>query len=573
MALYPKQPFGPSASGAAGVRALESVGGAWQRKNGAGYSARLMGDFSRITTSGFEYLTDGRLSDTSGRVAFAGFKYQITFLPGFGRPLEHDAGRGGYFGVGGYVPDPTQHGNQLSYEYPAPSGLADLALFNRYKRAAEAYFGNFYGGRNYRGEVPYEQTRLQMSDESLSLVPYAAFVGDGPDGRVGVFATTILNGRFDVAGRELEDPAICVFPEGASGTINPINPLAFTRQRAEFFPHLKTIATEDHFAVFMLEKFFYTELAANNAGKQPKFWMVRAAGKDMGALSVFDLTTTVFNGARVPDPILFGGVFTGYRSSTGMFNNALNSYSMAFMQTVALPNNTLLLAFYLHHVGTVPSGALGLIPDAEWHVRIAKVTLAPTVTASIVFDRIVGSSPNLGLTLFFPAERIQDIVHLGAGRVLARIVKGLGQPFVNNSTPIDAPRTPGDWPVTFLRSEDSGSTWAEFTPTGFDATLQNKHFGDFRVHRPRTAPADASDGIVLCTSWNSANQAYHVYESKDDGSTWTRKGTVTKPKTFQRIDTDFAGDGGGNFQLLLPGPDTSRPADITIPGRFLPQTP
>jgi hypothetical protein len=102
-------------------------------------------------------------------------------------------------------------------------------------------------------------------------------------------------------------------------------------------------------------------------------------------------------------------------------------------------------------------------------------------------------------------------------------------------------------------------------PIGFDCPLLNQYLGSFKTHKTRK---DGEPGTVLMPAWSVEKQAYCVYASDDDGTTWVRKSVIYKPTEFRRIDTVLADDGGGNFMVLRPGPDPKTPVDVTIPDRY-----
>lgn len=56
-----KFPSGPSAFGAAGVRALDRVGGDWQTKRSANTTSKRMGDFRRVTVEGDGWVSAGKI--------------------------------------------------------------------------------------------------------------------------------------------------------------------------------------------------------------------------------------------------------------------------------------------------------------------------------------------------------------------------------------------------------------------------------------------------------------------------------------------------------------------------------
>jgi hypothetical protein len=180
----------------------------------------------------------------------------------------------------------------------------------------------------------------------------------------------------------------------------------------------------------------------------------------------------------------------------------------------------------------------------RWRFRVVALNLT-TLDVDMTVDDDIGTGTDV-------QAYVQSAVHLGEGWVLAKRIAGFGG--IN-------------FDVDFMLSDDGGATWAMFEPTGFTADLKNQYFGNFIVQQAR---ADGQPGIVLIPAWDSVTSSTYVWASADDGLTWAKRGLVSKPTGFFRIDTMLAGDNGGNFGSLVPGPSLVRPADVTLPDRYNP---
>lgn len=536
-----KFPSGPSAPGAAGVRALDAVGGDWQRKDGPGYSARIMGGFRRVITGGFEYVTFGQTSPTAvgSRTCI---NFRLPFIPAATEAPTLNTGRGVYVNI--------RAGNNVNstalYVYPLSGGIAPVYESARRLRAVEVSYGSFYGGGDIRGVFEFSDTNAFAYGGLFSFSPTAVFVGDtsGPD-KVTLMPTLSLGARTDRAGRVLEDLSILNWTQRAAPVAFSIPASAFTRSDAEFIALMKPVATQDRAAFFMCEKFFYVETVVPGKDYRPKLWMFLSTGKNLSLFNAYNLTATLAANIYVPPPQTGTAAGDIYAPLQSVAPNERNASMMGLMKVVALPGNIVLLAFPMF--GIRPGFAITDPDPARWYWRVARIDLTALTGTLVENEEIPLTGPPL-----YPARYMQDMVHLGDGVVLGREVIGFSGI---------------DFPVKFRRSTDSGATWTQFDPAGFSAPLVNQNFGDFVVHRARSG----SDlGLVLINAWDATEQAVYVYSSADSGTSWTRRGRVAKPTTFYRIDSMIAGDGGANFRDLIPGPDPLRLPDLTMPDRYAP---
>lgn len=537
MTFYPKQPFGPSAPGAAGVRSLAARGGDWQRRRpDANTLAIVQGEFSKIIVSGAEYVSSGKVSPTAMRTAAAS-RYQAPFVPSVPIQPLVNVEDGQYARMGrNDVPDAAP-----SFSYTVYPGRTETyAPLVRTNRVA-ALATSFYGGDRLMGEA----VDLQYSSEGsvlAQLVPDLVYVGarttPQPDKLTAFFGLANF-GRTDLANRPLHD--VCLYLRSRAGTANfdvQFSAGMFTRAEAEFIPFMGVAATEGYLFALVAERFFRPGPYNPAVNYVPKLWLLVAPKADLTAFNAYDLTTNVFSNAYYPTPTPADGSAPSYYGVlSGVAHDRQLDFTMSLMRIVVLPGNRALVFFPQY---CLPAGA------PVWRSRVARITLGPSLTAPLVRDKV--SAAPTGLI----DEYVQSAVHLGEGWVLAKNVMGFG------STELT---------VKFMLSSDSGSSWFEFNPTGLAAPLKNQFFGDFIVHRSRK---DGQNGVVLMPAWDASAQAYFVWASGDNGQSWTRQGLIAKPDAFYRVDSMLAGDGGGNFSALVPGPDPSRPADITLPNRYNP---
>jgi hypothetical protein len=264
----------------------------------------------------------------------------------------------------------------------------------------------------------------------------------------------------------------------------------------------------------------------------PKFWAVATPNTNQfGNLTFSDLTASVFAGARQPTPGSYAGG-SYYGVTAGRAYQFDLSATMASMEIAAVADD----AFVLSWQQRMTTG---------WRTRVARMVVSGgTVTATMSRE---SADQSTRTTL----EYWQNIVHVGNGVVLAKIVSGF-------------PGTNRD--VVFRLSMDGGATWdAPFSPVGFGAQLKNQFFGNFRTHKA-TTPEEP--GRVLIPAWDGTESAYYVWASDDHGATWERKARIYRPDAFMRVDAMIVGDGGGNFLSLSPGPALTNDLDVTLPTRY-----
>lgn len=524
---YPKKPTGPSGFGEAGVRRLQSEGGTFQRSRPEiGVEAKLSGDFSRVTVEGAEYVVIGDHG--------AGFKtrqvqrYIMPFMPSISAPPSLNMGKGRY---ARWVDEGADAEENLTYTYTISLGVTRDYTVRHFYGDRAVGSGGFYGGGTQFGTVSYEVyvptgvTTYFQKDPSLALTRPA-----DPHTDAQQLASFMLGngGRVDTAGRLLQDLFIISYYKDYPAIARLINP-TFTRPDAEFSPAIPMVVTKNITYAMLAENFFkatpYPDAAAG-----PKVFLFWAVGHNLTTPSAADVTSILTTGRVEAEPT--GSIWDPVNGNS--FNAAL-SVTMTTMKTVALPDDWMLVFFRLY------------CDDAgvkRWRSRIARFQYSGGLTGALVVDEELPSDAD---GIYY-----QSAVHLGENHVLAKKVLGF------NGIDFDA---------KLSRSTDGGLTWEEMPFIGIHAPAKNQYLGDLTVHASRK---DGEPGIVLMTAWDATALAYYVYESRNDGTSWVRKGRIYKPDTFRRVDSMVVGDGGGNFETLVPGPNPARPVDITILDRYSP---
>ena len=533
--MYPKPLYGPSAPGAAGVRSLLGRGGDFQRRNPApGVVAKLQGEFSRIIVSGAEYVSQGRVSPTSVR-SYETQRYQIPWRPSAAQVPFINTGAGQYVGRYSVIPTTAPNTTTVYQDYP---GGPDVNYFvrtptGRIGVANGSYYGlsDVMGSFDFRASEPSGGVYFHLTLTAPELV-YAGVAGDPPR-KLSVVPFLFDGGRTDPASRVLPDLGVTLWPRGGTPSVLTVPITAFTRPRAELVSIMRPWSVKGASGFFAAEQFFFPGPPTPGSDYVPKLWMFVAPGHDYSGLTVANLTALMY--ANAVQPPLQPTPVSHYPVNAGNLYNQRQANTMSLMVFATLPGGVLLAAYPLY----ANTGG-----GDRWHLRIARLP-------------VTGGTPSLpvneaGSTGDFPTLRVENMVHLGEGHVLAKKIYG----FVGTN-----------FDVSFSRSTDSGVTWTDFIPNGFDAPMLNQFFGRFQVHRSRLA---GEHGVVLCSSWDPVAEAYFVYSSADGGLTWVRRGRIARPDSFYRIDSVIDTDGGGNFRDIVPGPDPARPVDVTLPDRYQP---
>jgi len=592
MDLYPKLPDGPSPVGTAQVRAQRGAGGDWQfSQRNSTTKTRVSGEFSRVNIEQLGFLTYGypKSDIQQGRTVT---RYQLPAqpIPAPKTEISDAAPTPGATYFGGILQDYSQF-DTFAYTYTFDAEVLgggteeqaqeiDYRIMRRHVQIARF---NQWGGHKVLADV-FPATTLHLYDGFTSadaqlfpvFSPCMAFAGKIPstvsDAHVNaVFcAYPRFSERVDTAGRPRNDPSVTVVQLGQVAYNFAIASEVFADPDVEFAQYMPCIATENHLAVLMRERFYWTEYsgALDPRDYSRKFWMLRAINKNFSTLEVLDLTA-LFDGQLSNET--FWSTADFYYPAAWFTH--IDELAAQHMRTVALPNNVFLLSYFVMKAGTIEGTY-----QTHHDIRIARIDMSAGVTASITYDEPtvrmgeLFDSPSLP-SLFWPGLFVSCMVHLGENYVLAKLGHGL-QPSAKAYSEADATHltvTPGEEPLTFIRSTDGGLTWSDITPTGFDADLELGKFGDFTAIEPRK---DGEPGVVAVNSWRAETSSYHVYVSKDDGLTWTRQSKIITAETFRRMDGTWRDTRGlvldgakdlNTFRHLIP---TSGLLDVTIPDRY-----
>lgn len=534
---FPRQPTGPSGFGSTGVRRAQSQGGDYQRtRPNTDTLAIQSGDFSRVIVEDVpEYVTtapigvDDVVRDTKNhRQAFQKSK-DAKSITG-----TYSFGPGGLY-VDEVVSPPIIIYPEYEYEiYPGTTATVD---FDSEQTELEVYFGGYKLKSRLVTFYPFTYTYLPLipgQSMFFKLGDEVSYWGKHPTyGRCFVSLSVHIFGRDDSQGRNLSDLRLVRHREKNNGVFEfyRINPEDFSRADSEFMWITHQVVLKDFTVLIFAELFFRPGPKEVGEDYIPKFWMATTPNNEsFGSLTYHDMTAGVFAGARQPTT----GVtpVEHYTTVAGRQYQFDLSATMYTMIVEAVANDAFVMAWQQR----MPAG---------WRMRVARVVLSGGVpTATMAYESSdVGTRSSVQLW--------QSIAHLGNGFVLAKIVSG------SQGINLD---------VTFRLSSDGGASWgAPFNPIGFSSPLKNQYLGNFRVHKALTSE---KPGRVLVNAWDVEKAAYHVWASDDNGLTWTRKGKIYKPEAFVRVDTMLAGDGGGNFDDLVPGPIYSDKIDVALPDRY-----
>lgn len=530
---YPRLPTGPSPSGAAGVRRLQSEGGEFQRtRPTVDTESKRSGDFSRATTEGAEYITGG-LNDANEYKFRSVQRYIMPFIPSIASAIRVNMGRGRY---AAWVAPTFSTPSVLSYFYTIRPGDDREYQIGRTIADRGLRVGSFYGGGPQIGGVSFEIFIQQTSNVFTPNVPSLILTKPAdPFPESQQLAVFLLgdNGRVDVEGRTLQDIFLLSFYRDQPTIERLLTTSSFTRTDAEFSPFIPAVATKNVTYAVVAEQFFkFGEYLGSGIPADPKVFILRANNHNLDSPSISDVTTVMVEDRSLPIPTEISGDWYWLPTAGNGFAADLSAM-MSSMQLVAMPDDWV-LCFY--RVWCNEAG------DLKWRSRLVRFRFSGSFTISRIFNEELPSDTR---GVFY-----QSAVHLGENWVLAKRVEGFNG--INFATKL-------------VRSTDGGLTWGDVALNGFASPSLNQYFGDLFVHAARR---DGEPGVVLMTAWDNVDLAYFVYESKDDGTSWTRRGRIYKPDEFRRVDGMVVGDGGGNFESLAPGPNPTRPVDITILDRY-----
>ena len=538
---YPRQPTGPSGFGESGVRRLQDTGGAYQRSRPDSNTLSIQsGDFSRVIIDAVpEYLSTA--IDGAVNVVRDTKSYRLKFTKSLAS--KNVPGTAAFGPNGLYVAITVEQvfSSFPDYDYEVRPGVSETVEFGSLRFNIDTIYGGFYLGKKavtlytfsymYLPLIPGQSMFFKVGDE-------VSYWGKTPEfGRCCVSFSAARIGRVDFVGRQLSDIRLIHHREKNDGGVTSyvLNVNDFTRDDAEFMWLTKQVVLKNYTVVVFAETFFRPGPVDSGADYIPKFWIATTRNDDsFGGMTYSDMTAGVFSGAR--QPVVSTSPINHYITLAGRQYQFDLSATMFSMRVQAVADD----AFVMSWQQRMPGG---------WRMRVARVLVADGLATATMSYESTEAATRGAVQLW------QSIVHLGNGFVLAKIVSG------SQGIGLD---------VSFRLSSDGGSSWgSSFNPVGFSAPLKNQYFGNFRVNK---ALSNDETGRVLMPAWDVDKLAYHVWASEDNGTTWEKQAKIYKPSTFLRVDTLLAGDGGGNFDDLVPGPIYSEKIDVTLPDRYKDRT-
>jgi hypothetical protein len=594
----PKLPDGPNPAGAAGVRALSAGGGAYQTKQGAGYTAKLKGGHARVTgvddtdvvvagTYGAEgaytsfAMTDFRAAATriSPQLALFGLRCDTgtRFIPStdpftvndviFVGPtvstentndtaatIQDDvSGREDTWGIALYfAKDPGRavyHVGEI-FGYRAFPLSPSEAIFTPYEPRAA------YAGRVLRGGLP--DTLVLLAD----LAPGDRTVWDRTLLDLHIYRAYMYDGVYS---------SKLTLPDGNF-------PREYLRPMIE--------ASDKHTYVVLLEWFFYDYSHAYSGDVRPGIWVLHSPdlGDSWSRVNIRSALESVLPPLRqrlgrkvtvssedgpvegyfatewlnlpasgeLGPPTDLHSPIREFFTDDGRFQEkvfgVLSLYAKraafqieSYAATALCNDGWLLMSFTFQRADEDDYATMD-----SWVTRIVRIkgSLAEVTHSTSVPHYTEG--PDI----------VRQIIHVGAGVVIAKKVSDGAVP---GSTSYES------WenPITMLRSMDNGASWQTFVPAGLDAPLVAQNFGLIAIDK---AVTDKSTGRILMTGWNAAKQAYYIYSSTNLGDTWKRGGRVAKPDTFKPIGAPIGNSPGADYDFIRM---YNRPVDPALPDRYV----
>lgn len=553
MARYPKLPYGPSAPGSAGARAINARGGKFQTKRiGTEAIAKRSGDFSEVIALGEPRYVTRDDGNTGARKLFDTEEFRRPFsksrLSVFGAHVggrvyvESRKGDSGVTSITAYTPVwPAE----LTLMTPAGYSHDVLSVIGRTTTIAA-------GGYDYspRGlaEIPITYCYQTYNSAPLQAIETPAVVTKGI-GKVLAVIPTLTGRTHPDDGHPLCDLALYETDTNADTSVSV---LPVDRAAMSFHPQAHAEVTGGKAFILAGEMGFAHGLPG--APYDVPRLLMYVMDLESGVLDLHDLSNVLAACGLVFSPA------TSY-AWNGTYPDSDPANQVAFWHPYSLATHWGAMRQLFQGLRCVAMSRTELLyvtRHAQTGMLIFKVTGGASPTATVTYmDSTTNPTPQAD------GWRVQSVVHLGAGKVLlkrARNPAGGGN---------------ADFTIEFMYSGDFGTTWVSRPPVGFEApsgAVPSEHeayYGELIVDTPAT---EDRDGVVLITSWCYPKRAYHLYSSKDGGASWRRRGRIAKAAEFraitgtrQLVDVPVQ---DGNFKELIRGPSYTRGLDITVPKRY-----
>ena len=574
MIRYPKLPKGPSPAGAAGVRALQAGGGAFQRKRARiGHTSFQEGPFQKVVVDGIpEYVTTFGYFGDSIDAAYGTMKYKKPYKKTKASAFKKRGSETRTIHCGGnnYLFSEIKSFAQTAYTttydndpISVPPLTVDRAILTNTIQFAVKRVGYKLGLQDSARDVIELEGKYiifgnpvwERDDTLIQQGLRMAYLGTYREKNAMFAILPVLTGRVDGKGRDIQDLEMVVFATDGSGVLDRrvIGVPPGRHAETEYVYPPTICVTENKVHLLVSESGIY--YGATDPGRDylPRAWVVEVGKADITTYSMADAGAIGLESAFLDDvpPDHFW-----FPWQTGYFG--LVQSRNAYARTVALPGDVSLHFWEDPEWGSITGTGFPYRDFSIMCVRISGSGAAVTLNVAVDF-------PALNYATYGISERrgVNSVVHLGEGTVLAKL---------NHIIPrINAP-------THFLKSTNGGVSWSLVAPTGFDQPLTlGQHFGSMTLHK---AIKDGEPGTVFLPSWSGT--AYHIYESKDVGATWAKAGKIKDSDTFygilswdrvEQVFTELTSPSNpevtrGFFEYVLPGPATAVPADKALPDRY-----
>jgi hypothetical protein len=588
MTTFAKLPDGPVPQGGAGARSLTEV--EWQRKVGADYVAHKKEGFLRVTGgTPVQYLSSGTLDGSPTNLTYGSTRYQGSF-----HRTSENAGNSCDFGYQYFTYVYGETAATTTAHYPGIYAT-DAGSNLTWTIYSDTTFKSI--GRNYRtavSEVPFSyQTYRLLSNSWLFNIPSAPQAGywgqvdlgagNGKEAKVISFYT-LDNGRTDPQGRRLVDVVIR-FTYGKSPSAEYAFPV-YGRSDSDYGDGSCVVSSAKIY-YFTYERFIWYGAISTSVDVRPRFWI--NVSVDGGTTwSHADIRAIALNDLDMPQMRVAQYTTSGPDGGIGFFNSTTIPLAADGSTTITDTTNYSHIQDYeISHGPPATYGTRTMYPfivqdGDKYNANLTYIALAgkwvmlannvalyafpyrKTVGGSYVwaakilkFDGTTCSVVYTSTTTGVSTEYIQHMIYVGNQTIIAKRAMGF------NGT---------GFAVDMMKSTDNGGTWTPFTPTGFLCPLTNQYFGNFYLNRAEADPPDpAKPPVILIPSWDNSTGEYHVFSSKDYGTTWEKKGKIGKPNSFYRIDSMVFGDGGNCFQDIEAAMARTRKStiDLALPTRYI----
>lgn len=578
---YPKLPTGPSAVGAAGVRAIQATGGDWQQKRFTTDAvSHQQGEFQKIVTGGVpEYVSHYTLiGGTPAKYPAYGpdkFKEASKLVPSSTFMIHGSDQPEVVCGDNVYLFSTAETTNTemlISYgKAPGnPDPVFDVGMylasveFNIYKN------GHKNGGQGKSklvftttGQFVQFKFGVWLTGVNKAIDAARIYAMGTYEEKRAAFMVMPTSSRFDSKGRPIQDVDMVVFALDGTGELDRVTiPVASgAHAETEYVYPPSVCVTENRIHILITEADLYYGAVDPGRDYIPKTRVLNVDKTNISSFAMADAGAIGMEIYHPVTPITAPGdpIPWWYPSQVGHVGIMQTRYGLS--HAVALEGDA-----SLHFWEDAEWGPLASSPPGNNRPYTAMCIKVSGSTATVTLN-LAEDFPALNSIEYtaFENKSINDAINIGGGYVLAKLAHII-------------PRQ--DARATFLLSSNSGGSWTQVTPTGFAQNpSEGQYFGRMTVHKARN---DAGESEVMITSWDGS--AYFIYASKDSGYTWKKAGKLKTPPFFSALQhwrrcekrmTELTSPGfpdlaptvtKGIFRSMMPGPKTI--VDKSLPDRF-----